>query len=118
MGQLLQVGVLRPHGLRDHLGQLHGSQGGAEPAVAGEDVDAGLDQPDGLGGGRIGLVPQVQLEEAPAGSPAGQDSCPTPLPPPVLPHRSAPCSESPRCLTGALRLTASVTGVLAKGGWF
>ena len=48
MRQLFQVGVLGPHGLGGHLGQLHGRQGGAEPPVAREDVHTGLDEPDGL----------------------------------------------------------------------
>ena len=34
--------------LRDHLGELHGSNGGAEPAVGAEHVDTSLDQPDRL----------------------------------------------------------------------
>ena len=46
--QLFQVGVLGPHGLGGHLGQLHGRQGGAEPPIAREDVYTGLDEPDGL----------------------------------------------------------------------
>jgi hypothetical protein len=49
VGELLEVGVLAPHGLGDHLGQLHGSDGGGEPAVAGQHVHAGLYQPDRLG---------------------------------------------------------------------
>ena len=44
VGQLLEVRVLGPHGLGDHLGQLHGCQGGAQPAVTGQHVHAGLDQ--------------------------------------------------------------------------
>ena len=46
--QLLEVGVLAPHSLGDHLGQLHGGDGGGEPAVAGQHVHTGLDQTDRL----------------------------------------------------------------------
>lgn len=46
--QLLEVRVLGPHGLSDHLGQFHGSQRRAEPPIAGQHVHTGLDQPDGL----------------------------------------------------------------------
>lgn len=47
-GQLFEVGVLGPHGLGDHLGQLHGCQGWAQPAVTGQHVHTGLDQTDSL----------------------------------------------------------------------
>jgi len=48
MWQLLEIRVLLPHGLRDHLGQLHGGEGRREPAVAAEHVDARLDETYGL----------------------------------------------------------------------
>lgn len=47
-GQLFEVGILRPHGLGDHLRQLHGCQRRTQPAVTGQDVHAGLDQTDRL----------------------------------------------------------------------
>lgn len=77
MRQLFQVGVLGPHGLGGHLGQLHGRQGGAEPPIAREDVYTGLDEPDGLAedllcirlqlgtqlhAGQVGLQKQVGLD--------------------------------------------------------
>lgn len=46
--QLFEVWILRPHGLCDHLCQLHGCQCRTQPAVAREHVDTGLDQTDGL----------------------------------------------------------------------
>ena len=48
--QLLKEGVSAPHGLSDHLGQLHGCQGGGEPAIATKDIHTGLDQANGLKG--------------------------------------------------------------------
>ena len=48
MRQLLEEGVFAPHGLSQHLGQLHGSQGGREPAVTTEHVHTGLDQTNRL----------------------------------------------------------------------
>ncbi len=46
MGQLLQVGVLVPHGLSDHLGQFHGSQGWRQPTIATQNIHTGLDKSD------------------------------------------------------------------------
>lgn len=46
--QLFEVRVLGPHGLGDHLSQLHGSQRRTQPAVTGQDVDTGLDETDSL----------------------------------------------------------------------
>ena len=48
MRELLEEGVLAPHGLGHHLGQLHGTQGRGEPPVAAQDVHTCLDQPNGL----------------------------------------------------------------------
>ena len=50
MWQLLEEGVPTPHGLCDHLGQLHGRQGRGEPAITAKDVHTGLDQANGLKG--------------------------------------------------------------------
>ena len=41
--QLLEVAVLAPHGLGHHLGQLHGRDGGTQPAVAAQHVHTCLD---------------------------------------------------------------------------
>ena len=41
--QLLEVAVLAPHGLGHHLGQLHGRDGGAQPAVAAQHIHTRLD---------------------------------------------------------------------------
>lgn len=47
-GQLFEVRVLGPHGLGDHLCQLHCRQCRTQPAVTGQHVHAGLDQTDRL----------------------------------------------------------------------
>ena len=47
-GQLFEVRVLGPHGLGDHLSQLHSCQCRTQPAVTGQHVDAGLDQTNRL----------------------------------------------------------------------
>ena len=52
--QLLEEGVSAPHGLCNHLGKLHGRQGRREPAIAAQDIHAGLDQANSLGEGRGG----------------------------------------------------------------
>ena len=41
--QLLEVAVLAPHGLGHHLGQLHGRDGGAQPAIATQHIHTRLD---------------------------------------------------------------------------
>ena len=45
---LPEVGVLAPHGLRHHLAELHGCDGGRQPAARAEHVHARLDEADGL----------------------------------------------------------------------
>ena len=46
--QLFEIGVLAPHGLGDHLGQFHGSQGRREPTVTAQHIHTRLDQPHRL----------------------------------------------------------------------
>lgn len=48
VGELFEEGVLTPHGLGGHLGQLHGRQGWGKPAVATQNIYTRLDQPDCL----------------------------------------------------------------------
>ncbi len=48
--QLLEEGVFGPHGLGDHLSQLHGSESRLEPAIAAENIHTRLDQPHSLKG--------------------------------------------------------------------
>lgn len=47
-GQLFEVRVLGPHGLCDHLSQLHSCQCRTQPAVTGQHINAGLDQTNRL----------------------------------------------------------------------
>ena len=46
--QLLEEGVLAPHGLGEHLGQLHGSEGRRQPAITAQHIHTRLDQTNGL----------------------------------------------------------------------
>lgn len=46
--ELFEEGVLAPHGLGHHLGQLHGTQCGRQPAIATQHIHTGLDQSNGL----------------------------------------------------------------------
>lgn len=46
--ELLEEGVLAPHGLGRHLGQLHGTQSRREPPVAAQHVHTCLDQSNSL----------------------------------------------------------------------
>ena len=48
VGQLFEEGVLAPHGLGHHLGQLHGTQSRREPSVAAQHIHTGLDQSNSL----------------------------------------------------------------------
>ena len=59
MRDLPEVGVLAPHGLRDHLAELHGGDGGRQPPARAEDVDARLDQADGLAHDELGVLLQL-----------------------------------------------------------
>lgn len=55
-GQLFEVWVLGPHGLGDHLSQLHSSQCRTQPAITGEHVDTGLNQTDCLQTEQTGAI--------------------------------------------------------------
>ena len=50
MRQLLEEGVLAPHGLRHHLRQLHSTEGRREPPIATQHVHTRLDESNGLCG--------------------------------------------------------------------
>ena len=56
---LPEVGVLAPHGLRHHLAQFHGGDGGRQPAARAEHVDAGLDEADGLAHDELRVLLQL-----------------------------------------------------------
>lgn len=100
-GQLFEVRVLGPHGLGDHLSQFHGGQGRTQPAVTGQDIDAGLDQTHRLRAQlRVRWIPVMGRARSPSNG-----------------HRSAPCSGSPRCRTAAQRSAAFWTGGPAAAGW-
>ena len=60
VGQLLQVGILVPHCLGDHLGELHGGDGRRQPAVGAEHVDARLRQTDRLPDDLLGVLLQLR----------------------------------------------------------
>ena len=53
---LPEVGVLAPHGLRHHLAQLHGGDGGRQPPARAQHVHARLDQADGLPHDELGVL--------------------------------------------------------------
>lgn len=55
-GQLFEVWVLGPHGLGDHLSQLHSSQCRTEPAVTGQHINTGLDQTNRLKTQHMGQI--------------------------------------------------------------
>ena len=64
--QLLEVAVLAPHGLGDHLGQLHGGNGGTQPPIAAQHVNTGLDQPDGFTEDQLCILLQLGTQLDPA----------------------------------------------------
>lgn len=55
-GQLFEVRVLGPHGLGDHLSQLHSCQCRTQPAVTGQHINAGLDQANRLQRQHLGQI--------------------------------------------------------------
>lgn len=46
--ELFEEGVLAPHGLGHHLGQLHGTQCRRQPAITAQYIHTGLDQSNSL----------------------------------------------------------------------
>lgn len=60
--QLLQVRVLAPHGLRHHLGELHGGDGRREPSVRAEHVHTSLDEADRLAEDLLGVALEFGAE--------------------------------------------------------
>ena len=62
MRDLLEVGVLAPHGLCHHLAQLHGRDGGRQPTARAQHVNARLDEADRLADDELRVLLQLGRE--------------------------------------------------------
>lgn len=100
--ELFEVGILRPHGLCDHLGQLHSRQSRAQPTVTGQHIHAGLDQTHCL----TSTTPQGTLLKLSHGTWKVKPASKCTL-----------CSGSPRCRIAARHSAASWRGALGAADW-